>query len=56
MKILITGGAGFIGSHLVKKLSKKHKVIVIDNLSTGRLENIKEILNNIKFIRADISK
>ena len=56
MKILITGGAGFIGSHLVKNLSKKHKVVVIDNLSTGRLENIKEILNNIKFIRADISK
>ena len=36
MNILLTGGAGFIGSHLVEKfIEKKHKVIVIDNLLTG---------------------
>ena len=56
MKILITGGAGFIGSHLIEKLLNKHKIIVIDNLSTGRLENIKKFLPKITFIKADISK
>ena len=57
MKILITGGAGFIGSHLVEKLiAKKHKIVVIDNLSTGRIENIKPFLSYIKFIKKDISK
>ena len=49
MKILITGGAGFIGSHLVEKLYKKNDIIVIDNLSTGRKENIKFSLGKINF-------
>lgn len=57
MKILITGGAGFIGSHLVEYfLRKKHKITVIDNLSSGRLDNIKESLNQINFVKADIHK
>ena len=55
MKYLVTGGAGFIGSHLVEELSKKNKVIILDNLSTGRLENISHI-KNIKFVKCDISK
>lgn len=41
MKILITGGAGFIGSHIADLLiSKNHRVIIIDNLSTGKIENL----------------
>lgn len=41
MKIIVTGGAGFIGSHLADRLIKdRHQVIIIDNLSTGREENI----------------
>ena len=46
--VIVTGGAGFIGSHLVKRLvSKKYNVSVIDNLSTGRIENLKEVKNKI---------
>ncbi len=41
MNFLITGGAGFLGSHLVEELLKQHKVTIIDNLSTGKYENIK---------------
>jgi UDP-glucose 4-epimerase len=50
MKILITGGAGFIGSHLSEKLlSMGHKISVIDNLSTGRFANIRHLLKNENF-------
>ena len=41
MKTLVTGGAGFIGSHLAEHLLKNgHSVTILDNLSTGRVENI----------------
>lgn len=56
-KILITGGAGFIGSNLTIELVRQgYKVTVLDNLSTGRLENLKEVKKKIKFIKCDISK
>ncbi|MBW1722694.1 MAG: GDP-mannose 4,6-dehydratase [Deltaproteobacteria bacterium] len=50
MKDLITGGAGFIGSHLAEKLLELgHEVYVIDNLWTGKLKNLEKIQNNRKF-------
>ena len=52
MKILVTGGAGFIGSHLVDRLIKEgHRVVIIDNLSTGRKENLN---SKAKFYKIDI--
>jgi UDP-glucose 4-epimerase len=57
MKSVVTGGAGFIGSHLVELLlKKKHKVIVLDNLSTGRKSNLNDFFKKIKFIKCDLSK
>lgn len=55
--ILITGGAGFIGSHLVDVLATTNLVTVIDNLSSGKLENIRSHLERktINFIQADIT-
>ena len=57
MKCIVTGGAGFIGSNLVEALIKlKYKIIVIDNFSTGRIENLKDFEKKIKIVKADISK
>lgn len=56
-RALVTGGAGFIGSHLVELLlKKKYHVTVIDNLSNGRISNIKSFLDNrfFEFIECDI--
>ena len=54
--IVVTGGAGFLGSHLCDELINDNKVICIDNLFTGTLENIKHLINNpnFKFINHDI--
>ncbi len=50
MKILITGGAGFIGSHLAERLlAEGHQVSIIDNLSTGSLDNIEKIKDHPNF-------
>ena len=50
-RALVTGGAGFLGSHLCDKLiENNHKVICMDNLMTGRIENIKHLIDNDKFI------
>jgi len=56
MKTLVTGGCGFIGSHLVELLVQQgHSVTVVDNCSTGRKENLDHIKNNVEIVEADIS-
>jgi UDP-glucose 4-epimerase len=55
-KIIITGGAGFIGSNLAEKMSNGNEVIILDDLSTGKFENVAEIVDkgNIRFIEGNI--
>lgn len=55
MKILVTGGAGFIGSHLVNRLLKNnHNITVIDNLERGKLEYLGEAHSKITFLNLDL--
>lgn len=58
MKVLVTGGAGFLGSHLCEKLIESgHEVLCVDNLFTGSKENIKHLLANpnFEFMRHDVT-
>ena len=52
---LVTGGLGFIGSHLSRELSKNNKVIIIDDMSTGKASNIKKN-NNITIVNQKVQK
>jgi len=55
MKFAVTGGAGFVGNNIVRLLiSKGHSVVVIDNLHTGKKENLEDILEEIQFYNLDI--
>jgi UDP-glucose 4-epimerase len=56
-KTIVTGGAGFIGSQLVDVLLEKgHNVVVLDNFSTGRTQNLENVANKIQLIECDISQ
>ena len=55
MKYIVTGGAGFIGSHLVDELVRRgEEVVVVDNLVTGNKENLKNAYSKIRFAQGDI--
>jgi len=55
LRVLVTGGVGFIGSHLVGVLIRTgHQVRVLDNLSTGSIENLADVLDAIEFVRGDV--
>lgn len=53
-RILIAGGAGFLGSYLTEKLVGNYEVVVVDNLSSGLESNLKGVINDIEFIKSDI--
>ena len=55
MKFLVTGGAGFIGSHIVDALvGNGDKVTVLDDFSSGRMENLESVINRIELVKGDI--
>ena len=57
MRYLVTGGAGFIGSHLVERLVEGGAdVVVLDDLSTGRRENLRPVRDRIRFIRGSVAR
>ena len=55
--VVVTGGAGFIGSNLARVLVRRNEVIVIDDLSTGHQENIQDLIDDqsIAFVKGDIT-
>jgi UDP-glucose 4-epimerase len=58
MKYIVTGGAGFIGSHIVEELAQqKHEVVIFDNLFSGKVENIQPFLKkkSVSFVEGSVT-
>ncbi len=57
MKYLVTGGAGFIGSHLAEELARNHEVIILDDLTSGKMESIRDLLDHggVSFVKGSIT-
>jgi UDP-glucose 4-epimerase len=59
MKYIVTGGAGFIGSHIVEELvQQKHEIVILDNLFSGKMENIQPFLKqkNVTFVQGSVTE
>ena len=57
MRILVTGGAGFIGSHIVDALVRKgHRVRVLDNFFSGKRENLRAVRGDIELLTGDCAE
>ena len=55
MKYVVTGGAGFIGSHITKKLVERGDIVtVIDNMNTGKEKNLESVVDKINFVKGDV--
>jgi UDP-glucose 4-epimerase len=55
MKYIVTGGAGFIGSHIAEALAGKNEIVIIDDLFSGRMQNLDDFRNSVHFVQGSIT-
>jgi UDP-glucose 4-epimerase len=55
MKYLITGGAGFIGSHIAEALAGKHEIVILDDLFSGKMQNLNSFKTSIRFVQGSVT-